>query len=208
MYIKLMGTKERKAKEKVELKDLILQAAKEVFAERGYQNTSIRTIADRIEYSPGTIYLYFKDKDAILHELQKAGFQVLKSKFMVLLTVEDPFERLKAMGKVYLGFAKEYPDYYDLMFIINAPMNALEEHECWLEGQSAFDLLIQVVQQCQQQGRFREYDAQDMAYVIWSSVHGMAALTIRGRCRVISEEKRDSIEDDGLEAFILLLSKS
>jgi AcrR family transcriptional regulator len=203
-----MGTKERKAKEKEELTDLILKAAKEVFTERGYQNTSIRTIADRIEYSPGTIYLYFKDKDAILHELQKVGFQLLKTKFMVLLAVGDPFERLKAMGKVYLGFAQEYPDYYDLMFIINDPMNALEEHECWLEGQSAFDMLIQVVQQCQQQGRFQEYDPQELAYVIWSSVHGMAALTIRGRCRVISEDKRAGIADAGLEAFTHLISKS
>jgi AcrR family transcriptional regulator len=203
-----MGTKERKAKEKVELKDLILQAAKEVFAERGYQNTSIRTIADRIEYSPGTIYLYFKDKDAILHELQKEGFQLLKTKFMVLLAVADPFERLKAMGRVYLAFAKEYPDYYDLMFIINDPMNALDEHECWLEGQGAFDMLIQVVQHCQQQGRFLEYGTEEMAFMIWSTVHGMAALDIRGRCRVISDDKREGIADAGLDVFSLLLEKS
>jgi AcrR family transcriptional regulator len=203
-----MGTKERKAKEKEELKDLILKAAKDVFSERGYQNTSIRTIADRIEYSPGTIYLHFKDKDAILHELQKEGFQLLKTKFMVLLAVTDPFERLKAMGKVYLAFAQEYPDYYDLMFIINDPMNALEEHECWQEGQTAFDMLVQVVQHCRQQGRFREYDAEELAYLIWSTVHGMAALSIRGRCRVLSDLKRTGIEDAGLDAFSRLLAKS
>ena len=55
----------RKERQKEELKGKILQAAKELFMEKGFEDTSIRNIAEKIEYSPTTIYLYFKDKDDI-----------------------------------------------------------------------------------------------------------------------------------------------
>ena len=69
-----MGITDRKEREKQELKDLILKEAKAVFLEEGYEKTSIRKIADRIEYSPTTIYLYFKDKSELLLELHKQSF--------------------------------------------------------------------------------------------------------------------------------------
>ena len=60
-----MGIAERKEREKMEMHDRILQAATVMFLEDGYEKTSIRNIADKIEYSPATIYLYFKDKDEL-----------------------------------------------------------------------------------------------------------------------------------------------
>ena len=203
-----MGTRDRKEREREQLKGLILQAAREIFIEKGYESTSIRNIADRIEYSPGTIYLYFKDKDSIFHELHKEGFQLLIQQFMVLSAVSDPFERLMAMGKVYLKFAKEHPDFYDLMFIIRAPMNALEDPDCWKEGESAFQILIQLVEECKESGRFAGHDAEELAYVIWAAMHGMVTISIRNRCHVISEEKREQIEMLGLETLNQLLLKS
>ncbi|MFX8778120.1 helix-turn-helix domain-containing protein, partial [Acinetobacter baumannii] len=61
-----MGINERKEKQKLELKRLILDASMKLFVEEGFENVSIRKIADLIEYSPTTIYLYFKDKNEIL----------------------------------------------------------------------------------------------------------------------------------------------
>jgi AcrR family transcriptional regulator len=201
-----MGTRERKEREREELSGLILSAAREIFLEKGYEQTSIRNIADRIEYSPGTIYLYYKDKDSIFHALQQEGFGRFAQQMMVLQAVADPYERLKAMGKVYLRFAKENPDYYDLMFVIRAPMNVLDEQECWNEGQNSFNFLVSVVAECQQHGRFDCCDPEELAFVIWSTLHGMVTLDIRGRCRVVSDEKREDIEERGYKAFIHLLS--
>ena len=58
-----MGIAERKEREREEVKDLILNAAREIFLSEGYENTSIRKIATKIEYSPGIIYHHFKDKN-------------------------------------------------------------------------------------------------------------------------------------------------
>ena len=57
-----MGIKERKLKHKEDLKQSILDAAKKLFLTDGYGATSIRKIAAEIEFSPTTIYLYYKDK--------------------------------------------------------------------------------------------------------------------------------------------------
>src|SRR3954447_23130249 len=125
----------RKERQKEELKTKILQAAKELFMERGFEETSIRNIAEKIEYSPTTIYLYFKDKDAIFHELHDEAFLMMRSKFSVLQYISDPFERLKAIGKIYLDFAMENKELYDLMFILDAPMKVLQKEDCeWDEG--------------------------------------------------------------------------
>jgi AcrR family transcriptional regulator len=61
-----MGIKERKELEKQKMRKLILDNAMKLFLEKGFENITIRHIAEKIEYSPATIYLYFKDKDEIM----------------------------------------------------------------------------------------------------------------------------------------------
>jgi AcrR family transcriptional regulator len=79
-----MSTIDRKAKEKEALKALILKGAKKLFVEKGIEHTTIRNIAEEINYSVGTVYVYFKDKNDILHDLHTIGFQELDSYFMEL----------------------------------------------------------------------------------------------------------------------------
>src|SRR5579885_2671118 len=92
----LMGVKERKAREKRYLRQEILDAASELFVKEGYENVSMRRIADRIEYSPTTIYLYFKDKAELLESICKATFARLSAHLSRILEQPgDPVERLK-----------------------------------------------------------------------------------------------------------------
>ena len=201
-----MGINERKEREKEELQKSILTAAREVFLEKGFDQTSIRSIAQRIEYSPTTIYLYFKDKDAIIYALHTEGFQLLVSKMEVLNSVENPFERLKAMGRIYLQFAADHPDYYDLMFVQKSPMNKLDEdHEVWQEGMSTFEGLKFSVQQCMDQGYLSFMDVEAGSYLLWSALHGMCNLYDRGRCKVLDEEKSEQIVDLGFAEFLKML---
>ena len=72
-----MGIKERKENEKSEMKELILKTAMKLFLDKGFNNITIRNIAEKIEYSPATIYLYFKNKDEILYTLRREGFENL-----------------------------------------------------------------------------------------------------------------------------------
>lgn len=198
-----MGIAARKAKEKEDLKRAILDAARELFLEHGYDRTSMRMVAQRIAYSPTTIYLYFKDKDAIFHALHKEAFHVLGARMAPLAHVSDPLERLTAMGRVYLEFAMDNPGLYDLMFIMKAPVQALDEqHHLWEEGDRVFSVLKVTVEEAMKKKLLRKTDVEVTSFLIWSTVHGMAALHVRDRCfKVIDEAKHDTLIADSLTIF-------
>jgi AcrR family transcriptional regulator len=203
-----MTVANRKQREKEEMRVLILDAARTIFLEKGYESTSIRNIAEKIEYSPGTIYLYFKEKDDIFHALHEEGFARMLAKMQPLLHVSDPFERLKAIGKVYMEFALENKDFYDLMFILEAPMK-MEECDTWQMGKNTLNFLKQVIAECQQNGRFKDKDINYLSYTIWSTVHGMCALYCRARCQAYSEEDIQPMDlmKNGFQYFVEMLEK-
>ncbi|GMQ23923.1 TetR/AcrR family transcriptional regulator [Algoriphagus sp. oki45] len=204
-----MGISDRKEREKEELREKILGAAKVLFLEKGFEKTSIRNIADRIEYSPGILYHYFRDKNEIFHALHQDGFQQLLNMMQVLNAVRDPLERLKAMGSIYITFAIQNPDMYDLMFIKEAPINHIHdsEHDDWKEGGGTFNYLRDTIQACMNEGHFEGHQLEPLSFLIWSTVHGMVSLQIRGRCEVIKEENKEGIVNSGLEEFYRILDK-
>jgi len=204
-----MGTAERKAKEKEELKDIILQGARKLFVERGIEHTTIRNIADAINYSVGTVYVYFKDKDTILHELHTIGFLQLGGEMRVLFSVSDPMERLKALGRVYIAFAITNPDMYDLMFTLRAPMHFLEdkEKEEWNEGKATFEVLKTTVGQCMENGYFSGHELEALSFSIWSTVHGMCSLYISNRIKACICGDPGTILINAYEAYVKLVEK-
>jgi AcrR family transcriptional regulator len=196
----------RKQREKEEMRQLILDAARKLFLEKGFDQASIRNIAEQIEYSPGTIYLYFKEKDEIFFALHEEGFARLLQSMAPLQYVADPFERLKAMGRIYMEFAKNNKDYYDLMFIMNAPMNATEK-EKWAMGDSALEHLKNVLRDCQAIGRFQGMDIEHLSFLIWSTMHGMCALYCRDRCAAYDDFDPIDMMDKGYALFAGVLDK-
>src|SRR5690606_9412729 len=186
----------RKERQKEELRAKILTSARELFIERGYEETSIRNIAERIEYSPTTIYLYFKDKDDIFYALHQEGFALLNQYFKPLAFVEDPYQRLKAVMRAYIRFALENREFYDLMFINRAPMNALEDDcEEWDEGKQSFQALVNTVSQCVEKGYFKGMEIESLSFTLWAMVHGVCSLQIRERCKVLTEEVQQGLSD-------------
>ncbi|MES1159705.1 MAG: TetR/AcrR family transcriptional regulator, partial [Bacteroidota bacterium] len=177
-----MGIAERKEKQKLEIRKLILDASMKLFVEEGFDNVSIRRIADLIEYSPTTIYLYFKDKDEIFLNLDEIGFLKLQEYNQNLAIIENPLLRLHKMGENYLRFGMENPEYYDLMFIQRAPMNKLKEMGCeWENGDAALTLLRTTVTECMEKGLIASTSPELVSMSVWSMVHGLVSLAIRDR---------------------------
>lgn len=193
-----MGVVERKQRHKEELKKDILAAAKSLFNERGWESTSIRNIAEKIEYSPSTIYLYYKDKNEIIFDLHREGFKLLVSYFQVLNGVSDPFERLKAMGRAYIRFALENQDTYKLMFVMEEPLKHVEScaHQDWDEGDRAFDMLMNTVKDCQQQGYFQNLHTANISFVIWSTMHGLCTLRTSGHLGHVALVREGGVDID------------
>jgi AcrR family transcriptional regulator len=202
-----MSVAERKTRRKEELRALILDGAKKLFVKKGIDATTIRNIADAVDYSVGTVYVYFKDKNAILHALHTQGFSQLAGDFKVLYSVVDPMVRLRAMGKVYISFALQNSDMYELMFSLKAPMEFLSttHQDEWNEGKATFDVLRTTVKQCMVTGHFKGYKLEPLTFMIWSLVHGMCSLKIGNRTTGVNLKNEDKILEEAYGEFLKFL---
>src|SRR5437868_10978696 len=111
-----MGVKERRQRERTQVRERILDAALDVFATEGVEGVTMRALADAIEYSPPVIYAHFRDKDAIIQELCHRQLRLLAKKFATFADL-DPLERLRRIGYVYADFAIEHPSHFRFMFL-------------------------------------------------------------------------------------------
>lgn len=200
-----MGILERKEREREEMRNLILKTANRLFAENGFEKVSMRNIADAIEYSPTTIYLYFKDKNALFYALHLEGFKMLATEFMPLQEIKDPMERMYQMGLRYIRFAIENPDYYRLMFLVKDPLCTPETDEKWEAGHNAHAFLEQVVAECQAAGYMQGITMRSAALMIWSFVHGLVSLQVCDRMKLYQEVEREQYITDTFEAFNLMI---
>ncbi len=177
-----MGISERKERDKLKMRKLILDEAMKLFLKDGFEKVTIRRIAERIEYSPATIYLHFKDKDDILFALHHAGFEELYKRQQEILTIRDPLKRLRRHGEIYLSFALERPEYYDLMFIKRNPVRKIREKKEWDIGFRSYEFLKKNVEDCMKERQLPKVDVDVAAFALWAHVHGIASLIIRDRC--------------------------
>ncbi len=194
-----MGIAERKESEKKKMRSRILHAAMKLFLEKGFENVTIRRIAERIEYSPATIYLYFKNKDDILYALYREGFEELYRRQQTILTIKDPLKRLKKHGEVYLSFALENPEYYDLMFIMRGPIKKINENEEREIALRSYEFLKENIKDCLDTSVILKAKIDVITFSLWSYIHGVASLIIRDRCIMFSEEELPVIVEAALD---------
>src|SRR5213083_1674875 len=113
-----MGIKERQERDREAVRRAILDAARDLFVAEGYQNVSIRKIAERIEYSPAAIYGYFPSKDDIFFALAEEGFELLSApRGMGQNEKLQPLDRIRAIFWRFYEFSREHPQYFWLMFV-------------------------------------------------------------------------------------------
>jgi AcrR family transcriptional regulator len=174
-----MGSAERRTRERAETRERILEAAREMFVELGYEATTMRAIADRIEYTPTAIYHHFRNKEALLSELCAQDFRALATAFHRIGRIEDPVERLRRAGRTYVEFGLEHPMQYQLMFMTRKPPDIMKEIRPD-PSEGAFAFLRETCADMIASGRLRpEYqDPNELALMAWSAVHGFLALRI------------------------------
>ena len=203
MFIRfqIMGIKERRKRETDKMRARILRAAMQLFVKGGYENVTMRAIAKKIEYSPGTIYLYFQNKKDIMLQLCYQGFEHLIERQDELKKIADPLERLSAGGRYYLAFALENPELYELMFATTEVFKDAVPDE---EGSPlrAFRGFTENVKACLDAGIFSYGEVETTAISLWATLHGLSSLLIKGRLRFLPEESLKEVVDQAL-AFSL-----
>jgi AcrR family transcriptional regulator len=187
MMSAIMGTKERREREKSETRDKILDAARELFVTEGYEGVSMRKVAEKIEYSPTAIYVHFADKNELFRELCHQDYARLAEVFQSAAMSTDPIERLRQIGAVYIDFGIRYPNHYQFMFMTPHPAHEFDEEDREMRGnpeKDAYAFLKWAVEQAIDAGCFREElrDAELVSQTLWAATHGVISLQI-AKCK-------------------------
>jgi AcrR family transcriptional regulator len=198
-----MGIKERQERDREAVRRAILDAAKELFVREGYQNVSIRKIAELVEYSPAAIYSYFPSKDDIFFAIAEEGFQLLygdRTQFSELETLR-PVERLRAIFWGFYQFSCKHPQYFALMFVDRSVPRVGREYERFSFAREMKAHLIAQVQQCQEEGVFPPDVVPSAIFrVLTAGLVGVAVLRMSDR--LAPGEDPDELARDVLDVTI------
>lgn len=176
-----MSVQQRRARQKELLRQNILRAASELFVRQGYENVSMRRIAERIEYSPTTIYLYFRDKSELLENVCNETFsRLVKRLTRIEEQVDDSLECLKRGLVAYIEFGLENPDHYRATFMMPIPAGLREKkgRRGDSPGMQAFSFLRRGVAGSIEKSRMPAMDVELASQTLWAGIHGITSLLI------------------------------
>jgi AcrR family transcriptional regulator len=179
-----LGVKERQEREREAVSRSILDAARELFVTHGYQEVSIRKIADRIEYSPAAIYSYFPSKDDIFFALAEEGFRLLFSYGQELEArpSDDPADVLREMFWRYYQFSKKHPEYFALMFLDRSVPRIRDAWERFgFIGEMKHDMVVRIQRAIDRGACPADTPPHTVFRLMLTAAHGAAALRLCDR---------------------------
>lgn len=179
-----MSIAERQARDKEELRRKILDAAGSLFVDSGPEGVSIRKVAEKIEYAPSTIYLYFKDKADLLASICLETFTGLSCRLEEIENRDlPPLAALEAGLRTYITFGIERPNHYYATFSLPwAKACAAPESEGQVLERVAlqsFGYLQESVRRCMDAGVIQRAELDSVCQVLWMMIHGVTSLCIQ-----------------------------
>jgi AcrR family transcriptional regulator len=199
-----LGVKERQEREREAVSRAILDAARELFVAHGYEEVSIRKIADRIEYSPAAIYGYFPSKDDIFFALAEEGFRLLFSfgREIDVSAPANPADALRQMFWRYYEFSKQHPEYFALMFL-DRSVPRIRDH--WdrfgFVGEMKHDMVGRIQQAIDAGACPAGTPAHTVFRLLLTAAHGAA--TLRLCDRLAPGEDGDALARASIDAAVL-----
>jgi AcrR family transcriptional regulator len=176
-----MGVKKKKAKDEGEFRRKILDSARDLFINEGYERFSMRKLGEKIEYPPATIYLYFKDKDDLLFAIcEEVAEQFFANLTNIRTAHSDPLESLRQALLYLIAFGFDNPNEYKLFFVtspsVYGTLDDFMEKESM--ARSSYFVFREIVRYCIAAGKLQEIDIDVLAQVLTVATLGLATLII------------------------------
>jgi len=202
-----MGLKEKRAKYKEEFRREILDAARELFIEEGYEKFSMRRLAEKIEYSPTTIYHYFKSKDDLLFDICEDFFGHFFAQLNHMRSIShDPIETLRQAFLYLINFGLQNPDHYKVIFFTKSVYGTREELvEKESMARNTYFVFKEIVQDCINKGKLREIEVDVIVDTLAMASHGVIAKNIY--CENFSKERSDIVAHTLVDVLLRGLQK-
>ncbi len=208
-----MAVAERRQREKVARRQQILDAARNLFFQKGFEATTVEEIAAQTELSKGSIYLHFRSKEEIYITLMLEGSQILYEMLRESVAVDLPADTLlRRLGQAYIRFYREYTGYFRMLFLY---YSSLEIHQkitsdlcdrCEACAKQSLGLVASIIQKGTEQGIFRPCNPWEVAIMLWTCKNGIILLGERGDDQVLQlQTSIEKIHDLFQESMIVSL---
>lgn len=161
------------------LKDALVEAARSLLAERGAAGFTLAEAAKRVGVTAAAPYRHFVDRNALMAELARQGFETFGERLSSAWKGGAPraFEALARMGTAYLAFARDEPGLYAAMF---ENVSVLAAPESGAAADKALAILRQAAAAVLKEAGAPEDGARKLALEIWALSHGVAMLAAGG----------------------------
>jgi AcrR family transcriptional regulator len=166
-----------------DLRKALLEAALKLIREQGVSGLTLREVARKVGVTHAAPYHHFATRELLLEALAEQGFVALaRTMTLAIADAPSPGERLFALGRAYIDFARAHPERLQVMFRRrdSAALEAVApERDTPVEG-AAFAHLFEAVVACQAAAEAPPGDPHDLALAAWCVVHGFSKLWIEG----------------------------
>ena len=203
-----MGIQERKERERERRRQQIIVAAKRVFSEKGYNKTTVEDIAREAELSPGTLYLYFKNKEELYASLSLRILQYLNIRVEHVASQSDlgPQEKLKLLTEAMFDVYDFDPSTIIHMFHLQSSetlKNLSPELLSQIEtlSRKAMSGLSEVFSEGTRQGLFIDAHPMALADTFWATFSGVV---LWEASKNILDENKDYLRETLETAFDIL----
>lgn len=172
----LVGIREKRAKYREDFRREILDAARELFTDEGYEKFSMRRLAGKIGYSPTTIYLYFKNKDDLLFAICEEFFSNFLDELNHIRSVSrDPIETLHQAFLYLIELGLKNPNQYKVIFFSKSKVYGTHDEFIQRESiaRNTYLTFREIIQDCIKAGRLQERDDEVIASALAITSHGL-----------------------------------
>lgn len=179
-----MGIKERQERDREAVRRGILDAARDLFVQDGFERVSIRRIAELIEYSPAAIYGYFASKDDIYFALAEEGFRLMHGDQQAMASLDElpPIDRVREIFWRFYLFSREHAQYFALMFVDRSVPRISREYERFTFARETKEQLVSHVASAVRSGALPAHVAPEVMFRLLSTaLIGVAVLCMSDR---------------------------
>ena len=192
---------DRRTRQRELIRASILDSARQLLIEQGYEAFSMRKLAKTVGYSAGAIYLYFETKEALLHGLVEDAFDKLLEVLDEVHDDQDSVLSLRNKLHAYVDFGLSYPDHYYLAFVRRPTNRGVTQPTT---PHAAFEVLRNAVARCVSESKLRISDVEVASQVLWAVIHGVTSLlnSLPGFPWVEHSELIDEVVETGIHGLV------
>ncbi len=186
-----------------DLRDALLAEALQLIAQRGLEELSLRELARRLGVSSAAPYHHFRDRTELLRALATQLWGQFEAEMLEARrrAGNEPLDRLRAIGRVYVRFVARHPSHLRVMFHREWGTDPHAE-----PSGKAFRVLQDTVTECLVHAGRRVEDPMPAILAMWGGVHGIAAICYDGPLAVLADpDELDSLCDRALAILVRAL---